>query len=198
MEGIRIDEDQEIALCLPRARVAGGRDLSVLHRYDPCAMRRGERGLTTTQRAQALRQVVQRHRQVRLETRGIGRRQATKDLNRSLHRIERPLIIPRRHVASWFDATREEQLAILDLADQVKADLDAHGIPRFEPGTQNTAPGTGLRPDGYNLGLNIGAAAGQTIVHLHLHVIPRFEGDSPDPRGGVRWIFPDKARYWDE
>lgn len=51
-------------------------------------------------------------------------------------------------------------------------------------------------PDGFNIGVNDGAAAGQTIEHLHIHLIPRYIGDSADPRGGVRWIFPDKAKYW--
>ena len=51
-------------------------------------------------------------------------------------------------------------------------------------------------PDGYNIGINDGAAAGQTVPHLHIHLIPRYNGDSPDPRGGVRWIVPDKADYW--
>jgi diadenosine tetraphosphate (Ap4A) HIT family hydrolase len=52
-------------------------------------------------------------------------------------------------------------------------------------------------PDGYNIGLNVGAAAGQTIRHVHLHVIPRYRGDVPDSRGGIRWVIPSKARYWD-
>jgi len=77
------------------------------------------------------------------------------------------LIVPRRVIATWFEATREEQLAILELLDEVKADLDAT-----------------IGPDGYNVGFNSGAAAGQTIEHLHLHVIPRFDGDVPDPTGG--------------
>ncbi len=51
-------------------------------------------------------------------------------------------------------------------------------------------------PDGFNIGINDGAAAGQTIVHTHIHIIPRYTGDSSDPRGGIRQIFPDKARYW--
>ena len=53
-----------------------------------------------------------------------------------------------------------------------------------------------LRPDGYNLGINDGAAAGQTVMHVHMHVIPRYRGDRPDPRGGIRWIIPEKADYW--
>ncbi len=52
------------------------------------------------------------------------------------------------------------------------------------------------QPDGFNIGLNDGAAAGQTIGHAHIHVIPRYAGDQADPRGGVRWIFPEKAKYW--
>lgn len=52
------------------------------------------------------------------------------------------------------------------------------------------------RPDGFNIGVNDGSAAGQTILHVHIHVIPRYEGDVPDPRGGIRWIFPQKATYW--
>ena len=53
-----------------------------------------------------------------------------------------------------------------------------------------------LDPDGFNVGVNDGAAAGQTVAHAHVHVIPRFEGDVADPRGGVRWVVPDRARYW--
>jgi len=53
-----------------------------------------------------------------------------------------------------------------------------------------------ISPDGYNIGINDGEAAGQTVRHLHLHLIPRYEGDTEDPRGGVRWIFPEKAKYW--
>jgi len=52
-------------------------------------------------------------------------------------------------------------------------------------------------PDGYNLGVNVGAAAGQTVDHAHLHVIPRYRGDVADPRGGIRWIIPGRARYWE-
>ena len=91
------------------------------------------------------------------------------------------LIVPRRHVASFFELTHDERLAILDLLDQTKAVLDAQ-----------------YAPDGYNIGINDGVAAGQTVMHLHVHVIPRYEGDADDPRGGVRWIFPKKADYWNK
>ena len=53
-----------------------------------------------------------------------------------------------------------------------------------------------LQPQGFNIGVNDGAVAGQTITHFHLHLIPRYPADQRDPRGGVRWIFPDKAKYW--
>jgi diadenosine tetraphosphate (Ap4A) HIT family hydrolase len=53
-----------------------------------------------------------------------------------------------------------------------------------------------LAPDGYNIGINDGPAAGQTVPHLHIHLIPRFKGDLEDPRGGVRWVMPSKADYW--
>jgi diadenosine tetraphosphate (Ap4A) HIT family hydrolase len=89
------------------------------------------------------------------------------------------LVVPRRLVETWFDATRSEQHALLDLVDVVKQALDAT-----------------LRPDGYNVGFNAGVAAGQTVPHLHVHVIPRFRGDRPDPRGGVRWVLPERADYW--
>ena len=89
------------------------------------------------------------------------------------------LVIPRRHVASFFESTKEERAALLALLDAAREGLDRE-----------------LRPDGYNIGVNDGAAAGQTVPHLHIHLIPRFSGDKQDPRGGVRWIIPDKADYW--
>ena len=89
------------------------------------------------------------------------------------------LIIPKRHVASFFEITNEERQALLDLLDQAKKDLDQKLIPAA-----------------YNIGINDGIAAGQTVPHLHIHLIPRYEGDVEDPRGGIRWIIPDKADYW--
>lgn len=89
------------------------------------------------------------------------------------------LIIPRSHVASFFALTREEQIAMLDLlAEARRLLLAGHG------------------PDGFTIGINEGVAAGQTVMHLHIHLIPRYTGDLPDPRGGIRWIFPDRAAYW--
>jgi diadenosine tetraphosphate (Ap4A) HIT family hydrolase len=91
------------------------------------------------------------------------------------------LIIPKRHVASWFDTTPEEQRAVIDLLATVKRQLDDE-----------------YSPAGYNIGINDGPAAGQTVRHLHLHLIPRYDGDTEDPRGGVRWVFPHRAAYWKE
>jgi diadenosine tetraphosphate (Ap4A) HIT family hydrolase len=102
------------------------------------------------------------------------------------------LIIPRRHIASFFEASREEQTALLDLLAEVRESLLNPPQPPFAKG------GSLSLPDGFNIGINDGAAAGQTVMHLHLHLIPRYAGDMPDPRGGVRWIFPDKAPYWDK
>ena len=90
------------------------------------------------------------------------------------------LVIPKRHVGSFFETTREEREAILRALDATKVELQAT-----------------LKPQGYNIGINDAPAAGQTVPHLHVHLIPRYDGDQPDPRGGVRWIFPDKAKYWD-
>ena len=89
------------------------------------------------------------------------------------------LVVPKRHVASLFDLSDEEQAAVWRLVTMVRAKL-WHD----------------LNPDGFNIGINDGQAAGQTVCHAHVHVIPRREGDSADPRGGIRWVIPDKARYW--
>ena len=89
------------------------------------------------------------------------------------------LIIPRRHVTSFFDLEEAERDALLALLQEAKRRLDKE-----------------CKPAGYNIGINDGTAAGQTIAHLHIHLIPRYQGDCEDPRGGVRWIFPDKADYW--
>lgn len=89
------------------------------------------------------------------------------------------LIVPLRHVGSFFDATADQRAALLALLDEAKRGLDAE-----------------FAPASYNIGINDGPAAGQTIPHLHIHLIPRYDGDCADPRGGVRWIVPGKADYW--
>jgi len=89
------------------------------------------------------------------------------------------LVIPRRHIGSFFELTADERHSLLGLLDKAKEVLDAE-----------------LRPDGFNIGINDGPAAGQTVPHLHIHLIPRYKGDLAAPRGGVRWIIPEKADYW--
>lgn len=91
------------------------------------------------------------------------------------------LVVPKRHIGSWFEASAEERSAILALIDEAKAMIDVE-----------------FAPDSYNIGINDGKAAGQTVPHLHMHLIPRFQGDVPDPRGGVRWVIADKAKYWND
>lgn len=88
------------------------------------------------------------------------------------------LIVTRREVPTCFDMTAEEQAAVWSLAGEVKRALDAE-----------------FHPQGYNVGFNAGAAAGQTVMHVHLHVIPRYDGDMEDPRGGVRHVIPWKGNY---
>lgn len=89
------------------------------------------------------------------------------------------LVIPKRHIGSFFETNDPERRALLALVDNTKRFID-----------------TELGPDGYNIGINDGKAAGQTVTHLHIHLIPRYTGDRPDPRGGVRWIIPERADYW--
>ena len=94
--------------------------------------------------------------------------------------LNHTLVVPKRVVATWFDATADERTALIALIDEVWRLLEA-GTPR---------------PDGYNIGINVGEAAGQTVRHLHVHVIPRYRGDVPDPRGGVRHVIPGKGNYF--
>ena len=86
------------------------------------------------------------------------------------------LLIPKRHVATWFEASAEEKAELVAAIDHARAAIEA---------TRS--------PDGYNIGMNIGAAAGQTVFHLHLHVIPRYSGDVANPRGGVRRVLSGKG-----
>jgi diadenosine tetraphosphate (Ap4A) HIT family hydrolase len=89
------------------------------------------------------------------------------------------LVAPRRHVASWFDTSNAERQEIMGLIDEARDGLaNEH------------------RPAGFNIGINDGRAAGQTVMHVHVQLIPRYPGDRTDPRGGVRWVLPDAADYW--
>ncbi len=81
------------------------------------------------------------------------------------------LIIPFRHVESYFDTTFGEKVAVIDLVEKVRNRIDAE-----------------YSPDGYNFGVNIGAAAGQSVMHVHFHFIPRYRGDTPHPGGGIRKV----------
>lgn len=89
------------------------------------------------------------------------------------------LIISKRHISSIFDATEVELVDIFKLVAQTKVLLKNQ-----------------YQMQGLNVGINDGIAAGQTVMHVHIHLIPRYMGDQSDPRGGVRWIYPDKAKYW--
>ncbi len=89
------------------------------------------------------------------------------------------LVIALRHVGSFFEVTESEQSALLSLVASAKRQLDVE-----------------FAPAAYNIGINDGVAAGQTVPHLHIHLIPRYQHDDNDPRGGVRWVIPAKAKYW--
>lgn len=88
------------------------------------------------------------------------------------------LLVTRRHVADWFSATDEERRALMDGLEVARAAIRGRHSPA-----------------GYNVGINIGEAAGQTVPHLHVHLIPRYTGDVDDPRGGVRHVLPALANY---
>ncbi len=88
------------------------------------------------------------------------------------------LVIPRRHVASIFDLTPEEVAACMALIREEKVRIDAE-----------------FSPDGYNIGVNVGPAAGQSIFHVHIHIIPRYKGDVENPQGGVRHVIPKSGHY---
>jgi len=87
------------------------------------------------------------------------------------------LVIPRRHVASFFDMTKDEQDAILSLLTQAQRAIQKEHAP-----------------DGYNIGVNIGKAGGQSRMHVHVHLIPRYAGDVPNPQGGIRCVLAGKAQ----
>src|SRR5205085_2461777 len=88
------------------------------------------------------------------------------------------LVVPHRTIPTWWEATPLERVDMFALVDAVKSRVDAD-----------------RRPSGYNVGFNVGAAAGQTVGRLHVHVIPRYEGDVADPRGGIRHVIPGRGNY---
>ncbi len=88
------------------------------------------------------------------------------------------LIIPKKHIASFFDLTEEEIVKIFSLMREAKKFIEEK-----------------YHPDGFNIGINDGEAAGRTIHHLHFHLIPRYKGDVEHPRGGVRNVIPGKGSY---
>ncbi len=88
------------------------------------------------------------------------------------------VVVPKRHVAEFFDLTQDEVAACMDLINKEKELIDKE-----------------FNPDGYNIGVNIGPAAGQSILHVHIHIIPRYKGDVENPQGGVRHVLPKKAHY---
>jgi diadenosine tetraphosphate (Ap4A) HIT family hydrolase len=88
------------------------------------------------------------------------------------------LIIPRRHVEDFWGSTSQERQALCDLMEDCKVHLDKT-----------------FAPNGYNIGINCGETAGQTVFHLHIHLIPRYFGDIDNPRGGVRGVIPSRRVY---
>ena len=87
------------------------------------------------------------------------------------------LVIPKRHVASFFDMTAEEQSAVLALLSEIQKSIQKQHSP-----------------DGDNMGVNVGKAGGQSRMHVHMHLIPRYAGDVPDPRGGIRCVLSGSGR----
>lgn len=88
------------------------------------------------------------------------------------------LVIPKRHILSFFDMTDMELMSFYKIASEVKLKIDSD-----------------FNPDALNIGVNDGVAAGRTVHHLHIHLMPRYVGDVPEPRGGVRHIIPGKGSY---
>lgn len=88
------------------------------------------------------------------------------------------LIIPKRHCADYFDLTFKEQSACVFMLNKLKEVVSQK-----------------FNPDGFNIGMNIGESGGQTVNHVHIHLIPRYKGDVEDPRGGVRGVIPTKQKY---
>lgn len=92
------------------------------------------------------------------------------------------LIITKSPIARFSELTKQEKFALIELVDWTVCYLEKNLKPK---------------PEGFNLGINDSIAAGQTIEQFHFHVIPRYTGDVPDPRGGIRFVIPSKGKYWD-
>lgn len=88
------------------------------------------------------------------------------------------LIVPKRHVPNYFDCTKHEVTELWDSVNLAKEMIEKN-----------------YKPDSYNIGINVSKAAGQSVPHTHIHLIPRYEGDVSDPRGGVRSVIPGKRTY---
>ena len=88
------------------------------------------------------------------------------------------LIIPKRHVANYFELSRVEVQAMQSMLGRVRQIIDEQ-----------------YHPDGYNIGVNVNEAAGQSVFHVHMHLIPRYKGNVENPKGGVRGVIPDKQKY---
>ncbi|MEA5095679.1 MAG: HIT family protein [Sedimentibacter saalensis] len=88
------------------------------------------------------------------------------------------LIIPKKHFKDYFEVDQQTRDELWKLVDECKRIVDKK-----------------FKPDGYNIGINCGEAAGQTVMHLHIHLIPRYKGDIENPKGGVRGVIPNKRIY---
>ena len=88
------------------------------------------------------------------------------------------LIIPKRHFSNYFEATKDELAGFNDMVFEAQRKLNSI-----------------YNPDGYNLGINCGEVAGQTVMHTHIHLIPRYKNDVSDPKGGIRVVIPAKQKY---
>jgi len=91
------------------------------------------------------------------------------------------LVAPLRHVGRLAELSADEWAEVWGIIETVRVRLE-----------------TELEPNGFNIGVNDGPAAGQTVDHVHFHVIPRYGNDTLDPRGGIRWVIPSKAAYWND
>lgn len=88
------------------------------------------------------------------------------------------LIIPKQHIKDYFETCEQDKVGLWKLVDECKEIVDKK-----------------FKPDGYNIGINCGEVAGQSVMHLHIHLIPRYNGDIENPKGGVRGVIPEKRIY---